>query len=73
MWRKGLVIRYPAPRTSTSLARFAYSWKKTDDKPDPALPDIPKPLVAKNNINISETKDGVVIELANVSITIKSR
>lgn len=73
MWRKGLLIRYPAPRTSKSLARYAYKWKPVEDKPPVALKDLPKPLVAKNNIEIIETKDGVVIELANISITIKNR
>lgn len=73
MWREGLIVRYPAPRTRTSFARFAYAWKPTDDKPLAALKDSPKPLIAKNNIEILETKGGVTIELANVSITIRNR
>jgi hypothetical protein len=73
MWRKGLLVRYPAPRTSTSFARYAYTWKPEDESNVVPIKGPDKPLVAKRNIEVSETKDGVVIELDNVTITVKTR
>lgn len=71
MWRKGLLIRYPAPRTSTSFARFSYAWKPEKIEPLRALPDRSKPVVGKQILNIHETKDGVMIELDKIVTTIK--
>ncbi len=67
MWRKGLLVRYPAPRTSTSFARFAYTWK--EDPPANVFPIKPPdaPLVHKPNLKITETKDGIVIELDSIT------
>lgn len=31
MWRRGLLTRYPAPKDSKSLARFAYAWDAKQD------------------------------------------
>ena len=73
MWRKGLLVRFPAPRTSTSLARYAYQWKTEETHKVVALPGAAKPLVARQNITITETKTGVVIELDNVSITVRTK
>ena len=28
MWRRNLLVRYPAPRETSSLARYAYMWDK---------------------------------------------
>lgn len=73
MWRKGIVIRYPAPRTSTSFARYAYSWKREEEKPPIAIQAPSAPIWSKTNLQIKETRDGVQIDIANVSITIKTR
>lgn len=66
MWRKGLISRYPAPKTSTNFARFAYIWKQE-------MPAVTKPSIHRDHIEIQETKNGVVIALKNVEIIIKSR
>jgi hypothetical protein len=31
MWRRGLLTRYPAPRTEKSFARYGYVWDMKDD------------------------------------------
>ena len=31
MWRRNLLVRYPAPRETSSLARYAYIWDKGKD------------------------------------------
>ncbi len=72
MWRKGLVVRFHAPKTSTSYARFAYQWK--EEKPDFTekfeAPELPRG--ALTNLNIREVKDGICIELHNFKITIQA-
>jgi hypothetical protein len=73
MWRKGLLVRYPAPRTSTSFARYAYTWKPEEPSNVVPIKAPDKPLVAKRNIDVTETKDGIVIELDNITITVKTR
>ena len=46
MWRKNLLIRYPAPRETNSLARYAYIWDKGKDSAL-SLP-VPSPSSSKS-------------------------
>lgn len=74
MWRKGLLKRYPAAKTSKSLARYAYSWK-TEEENVVQLPIAgpKKPVQFKQNINVVETKEGIIIEIGNISITVRTQ
>lgn len=71
MWRKGLLTRYPAPRTSKSFARYAYSWANNNDDPFPA-PLRPKVrYTGKQAITITETQDGAEIEFEKLVVSIR--
>lgn len=76
MWRKGLVLRLPAPKTGTVGPRWMYVWK---NRAAPAKPSIDqavefnavKNLFSKPNIEITEEGDTAIITLPSWSITIK--
>jgi hypothetical protein len=71
MWRKGLLIRFNAPKTSTSFARYAYQWK--EDKPDftEKFKAPEPPQGALTNLKVKEVKDGVRIEINGFAVTIQ--
>ncbi len=49
-WRRNLLVRYPAPRETNTLARYAYSWDFKQDAQE-SVP-IPSPVVSrKTSIN----------------------
>lgn len=53
MRRRNLLVRYPAPRESNTLARYAYSWDFKQDAQE-SVP-IPSPVVSrKAQLNIIE-------------------
>ena len=53
MWRRNLLVRYPAPRETNTLARYAYSWDFKQDAQE-SIP-IPSPVVSrKTSINVVE-------------------
>lgn len=79
LWRKGLVLRLPAPRLENTRARWLYVWK---DKG----PKVKKPvdmseaiefnttvdtLLNRPSMQITEEGDSVVITLSAITITIK--
>lgn len=74
MWRRGLVVRYPAPRESHSFARFAYIWDEDKELKGKAkrIPLEQKSL-KKVGVAIEEIEDGVVLEFDKFSITIRSK
>ena len=45
MWRRNLLVRYPAPRETSSLARYAYIWDKGKDISK--LTPVPSPSSSK--------------------------
>lgn len=79
MWRKGLVLRLPAPRLDNTRARWLYIWKNKGlvKKPmvdlasaiefSPALDSV----LNRANMAITEEGDTVVITLPAITITIK--
>ena len=79
LWRKGLVLRLPAPRLEGTRARWLYIWKnkgpakKTTPDLDQAIEF--SPVVAnvlnRPNMEITEEGDTVVITLSSITITIK--
>lgn len=78
MWRKGLVLRLPAPKGDGTRSRWLYVWK---NRPPPAKPSLEdalqleqvRTLFSKPNVEISEEGNSVIITMANVTITIKQR
>jgi hypothetical protein len=73
MWRRGLLTRYPAPRTDLSLARYAYSWAG-DTSAEPSRP-IPPPIrsIGKTAVSIKEHEEGVEIEFDKFIVYIKPK
>lgn len=79
MWRKGQVLRLPAPRLDNTRARWLYIWKNKGPakKPvvdlasavefSPALDSV----LNRANMSITEEGDTVVITLPAITITIK--
>lgn len=87
MYRRGLLGREPAPKTMGSQARWGYFWKNRSEiivpktvHPEeiqvPAMSAIhatPRSVLSKPNIEISDNGGTVVIDLPELTITIRSK
>lgn len=80
MWRKGLVLRLPAPRSENTRSRWTYIWKNRplSSSSKPSLDDAievnaVRSLFSRPNIEISEEGNTLVLTLPHVTITIKHR
>lgn len=78
MWRKGQVLRLPAPRGEDRRSRWLYVWKGRPPVAKPTIDDALKlsatqTILSKPNIEISEEGNVVTITLPGWSITIKQR
>ncbi|MGZ5175375.1 MAG: hypothetical protein ACXWIS_14560 [Burkholderiales bacterium] len=76
MWRRGLLKRAYAPKTSTSFARYAYTWQ--DEKQDAETAKPPPPHVAVRgkappHIEIDEKNGSVTVTSTDFVITIHPR
>ena len=79
MWRKGQVIRVPAPKLSGYRSRWLYAWKGKKAL-KPTLDDIKKGAVVaedyvnsilrRPNMEITQEGRKVIITLAGLTITI---
>jgi hypothetical protein len=70
MWRRGLLTRFPAPKTSTSFARYAYML--SEQKPEESSPIPPSvKLKTKSIVGIVEHDDCVEIEFEKFVIYVK--
>ena len=72
MWRRGLLTRYPAPRESLSLARYAYEWADKKAEPDKPISP-PTRHLGKTQVNIQEHEEGVEIEFDKFIIYIRPK
>lgn len=72
MWRRGVLVRYPAPKDSLSFARYAYTM--AEEQPD-ELRAVPPPvkLKTKQLIGVVEHDDCVEIEFDKFIIYVKSK
>ncbi len=79
LWRKGLVLRLPAPQLENSRARWLYLWKDKGPKKKPVF-DLSKAIefsegvdsvLNRPNMSVTEEGDSVVITLPAITITIK--
>lgn len=79
MWRKGLLLRSPAPVLSTSsLARYAYSIKKRDEGSTPEPVQFISPATrtresSKQSFVVQETQDGVVLDFEHFTVVIRNK
>lgn len=78
LWRKGLLLRIPAPRTDSSAARWMYAWKghtgATDENAyePPTVHQLGNTLLKKPNIEITENGHLVTITVPGLSIVIRT-
>lgn len=73
MWRRTVLERYPAP-PSRSMARFAYKLAKKEVSTRPPTPiSPPTPLFRKQNFEVIQTEEGVVIDFEKFTLTIRSK
>lgn len=79
LWRKGKVLRLPAPRLEGTRARWLYIWK--DKGPPKKAPvDMDKAIefnqtvhsvLSRPKLEITEEGDSIVLTLPQLTITIK--
>ena len=78
MWRKGQILRLPAPRLDNTRARWMYMWKprsKTKPVIDVAAAVEYSPrvgaLLSRPHLEITEEGGAIVITMSRLTITIK--
>jgi hypothetical protein len=81
MWRKGLVLRVPAPKLEGTKARWMYLWKEKGPKQKPKA-DLTKAvefnpsldrIVGMPNLDITDDGKTISIILPELLITIQRR
>lgn len=81
LWRKGLVVRMPAPRGNNSAARWMYAWKPKQASSRSAVEQKVVEYINPNKSTLLDlpsiqiTKDGkdIVIELPSLRIMIQTK
>lgn len=75
LWRKGLVVRLPAPKTSNSRARWMYEWKggKGPKLHTHALEYAPRVLADRPTCLITEEGNVITMEFPNLIISIRQK
>lgn len=74
LWRKGLVVRLPAPKERNSRARWAYAWKADERlSAQPGVDYTPRIIADRPSILITENGTTITIELPNLFIVIKPK
>ena len=73
MWRKGLIVRLPAPKLEGSRARWLYAWKGQKGPLIYGIEHTPKILADRPAMLISEDGLNVTIELENLIITVRQK
>lgn len=73
LWRKGLVVRLPAPKDSNNRSRWMYEWK---GHKGPALYGVeytPRILADRPTMLITEEGSVVTLEFPNLIISIRQK
>lgn len=75
LWRKGLVVRLPAPKEGSSKARWMYEWKgqKGPKLYDHALEYTPRILADRPSVLITEEGNVITMEFPNLIISIRQK
>lgn len=82
LWRKGLVVRTPAPKTGNHSARWAYSLKRSKPGKKAAPAPVyefqrdsknPNAILSKPSIEITEDGGVITIDLPQLRITIQTK
>lgn len=74
LWRKGLVVRLPAPKTDSSRSRWMYEWKgQKGPKYLDAIEYTPKVLADRPAMLITEEGNVITLEFQNLIISIRQK
>lgn len=75
LWRKGLVVRLPAPQTAQSRSRWLYEWKgqKGPKYMDGVIEYAPKVLADRPSVLITEEGNVITMEFPNLVISIRQK
>lgn len=74
LWRKGVVVRLPAPKDGNSRSRWMYEWKgNKGPKYLDAIEYTPKILADRPAMLITEEGNNIVLEFENLVITVRQK
>lgn len=73
LWRKGLVVRLPAPRSENSRSRWMYEWKGHKGPAMHGADYTPRILADRPTMLITEEGSTITIELPNLLISIRQK
>jgi len=75
LWRKGLVVRLPAPKDSTKRSRWMYEWKgsKGPKIHAHAFEYAPRVLADRPTVLITEEGNVITLEFPNLLISIRQK
>lgn len=73
LWRKGLVVRLPAPKDSNSRSRWMYEWKGSKGPRLHAVEYAPRILADRPSVLITEEGSVITVELPNLIISIRQK
>ena len=73
LWRKGLVVRLPAPKNENSRSRWMYEWKGHKGPALRGIEHTPRILADRPSILITEDGNTITIEVPNLIIAIRQK
>ncbi len=75
LWRKGLVLRMPAPKDGVKKSRYLYEWRgdKGPKIHQHAMEFAPRILADKPSVLISEEGNVITLEFPNLLITVRQK
>jgi hypothetical protein len=73
LWRKGQVVRLPAPKTESSRARWMYQWKGQKGPAIYGQEYTPRILADRPSVLITEEGAVMTLEFPNLIISIRQK
>ena len=75
LWRKGLVVRLPAPKDGASRARWMYEWKVQAKKSASggSVDHVARVIADRPSLHITEYGGVMTLEFPHLVITIRQR
>lgn len=74
LWRKGVVVRLPAPQSGSSRSKWMYEWKgQKGPKYLDAIEYSPKVLADRPSVLISEEGNLITLDFPNLVIQIRQK
>lgn len=73
LWRKGLVVRLPAPKNDNSRSRWMYEWKGHKGPAMRGTEYTPRILADRPTLLITEEGNVITIEMPSLIISIRQK